>query len=70
MIRKRIYDRVITIWWAKVRAWVLAGTTATLALFGLGAVKPDLPETIQKALSLWKAGGNGYTGAVVAQIVH
>ncbi|MBY3175139.1 hypothetical protein HFO27_10900 [Rhizobium leguminosarum] len=45
-IRKRIYDRVVTIWWAKVRAWVLAGVTATLALFGLGAVKPDLPETI------------------------
>lgn len=67
-IRKRIYDRVITIWWAKVRAWVLAGTTATLALFGLGAVKPDLPDTIQKALSLW-GNGSGYASAVAAQII-
>jgi len=67
VIRKRIYDRVITIWWAKVRACVLAGVAATLGLFGLGAVKPVLPEAIQKAVSLW--GESGFAGAIAAQII-
>jgi hypothetical protein len=66
VIRKRIYDRVVTIWWAKVRAWAFEGAATTLGLFGLGAVKPGLPEAIQKAISLWN--GNGYAGAVAAQI--
>ncbi|PDS81423.1 P-loop NTPase fold protein [Rhizobium sp. L43] len=68
-IRKRIYNRVITIWWAKARAWVLAGASTTLALFGLGVVKPDLPGTIQKAISLWIPDGNGYASAVAVQII-
>lgn len=67
VIRKRIYDRVIAIWWAKVRAWALAGATVTLGLVGLGAVKPALPEAVQTAISLWS--GNGYIGAVAAQVV-
>ncbi|TGS10608.1 hypothetical protein EN852_026080 [Mesorhizobium sp. M2E.F.Ca.ET.209.01.1.1] len=69
LIRKRIYNRIVTVWWAKVSAWVFAGASATLALFGLAAVKPDLPEVIQKAISLWQTGGNGYAGAIAAQII-
>jgi hypothetical protein len=48
---------------------VLTGAATTTALFGLGAVESDLPETIQRAISLWEDGGNGYAGAVVAQII-
>ncbi|MES2445178.1 MAG: P-loop NTPase fold protein [Pseudomonadota bacterium] len=69
VIRKRIYDRVVTIWWSKVRAWTLAGGTATLALFGLGAVKPALPGEIQQALALWNGAGTGFASAIAAQII-
>src|SRR5262249_3502286 len=36
IVRRKIYDRVVTIWWGQVRRWALAGVAAMVALFGLG----------------------------------
>lgn len=38
IVRKKIYDRVVTIWWSKVRSWALAGTTAIASMFAAHAV--------------------------------
>jgi KAP family P-loop domain len=38
IVRKKIYDRVVTIWWSKVRAWTLAGATAIASIFAAHAV--------------------------------
>ncbi|MDG2535563.1 P-loop NTPase fold protein [Sphingomonas sp. HITSZ_GF] len=71
-VRRRIYDRVVTIWWAKVRAWVLSGAAAVLVLLGFGASKtlqelPFLGPLTQKLTSLGTA--NGFAGAIVVQIL-
>ncbi|OYY90800.1 MAG: hypothetical protein B7Y45_06335 [Sphingomonas sp. 28-66-16] len=66
IVRKRIYDRIATTWWNKSRAWVIGGGAAVLSLFGLGTVKPVLPNLLQQIIALGTA--NGFTGAVVAQI--
>jgi hypothetical protein len=70
IIRKRIYDRVLNVWWAKVRAWTLFGFSATLTLFGLGAAKEGLPGPIQEALALWQGGSaSAYSSAIAAPII-
>lgn len=35
LVRRRIYERVISVWWSKVRSWMLAALAALAALFGL-----------------------------------
>jgi hypothetical protein len=57
IIRRKIYDRVVTIWWSKVRAWALAGGGVIVSLFGLRVAAPSLPEEIQKAVELWSGSG-------------
>lgn len=69
VVRKRIYDRVITTWWAKVRAWTLTGVTATLAFVGIGAAKPEptgLPGPVAEAIK--GLVDFGLTGAFLAQV--
>ncbi|MDZ5436326.1 P-loop NTPase fold protein [Pseudomonas fluorescens] len=44
IIRKRLYDRVISIWWSRVRAYLLAGCAATLAMVGVDVVAPALTD--------------------------
>jgi hypothetical protein len=67
VVRKRIYNRVVTIWWAKVRSWALLGVTATLGLLGFGAVESALPDAIRHAMPL--RGLDGYACSVTAQII-
>jgi hypothetical protein len=64
IIRRKIYDRVVTIWWSKVRAWTLAGGAAIVSLFGVRVAAPSLPEEIQKAVELWSG-----TGMLATQII-
>lgn len=67
VIRKRIYERVVTIWWAKVRAWTLAGVSAALVLIGIQAAPPVLPPDIVKELTLLKEWA--FPGGVSVQIL-
>jgi hypothetical protein len=65
-VRRRIYDRVITIWWAQVRRWVLLLGTATLSLAGIGAAGHSslLPKDLRDSIA---AAGLG--SAVTTQVV-
>ena len=47
VVRKKIYDRVVSIWWEKVRGWLLVGVAAVLSLFGIGRVMPALRSSAQ-----------------------
>ena len=38
IVRRKIYDRVVTIWWAQAQRWVLAALAAFGALFGVHKV--------------------------------
>ena len=38
IVRRKIYDRIVTIWWAKVRAWLIAGGAAIASFVGVGSV--------------------------------
>jgi len=70
ILRKRIYDRVLTMWWAKVRALTLTGVTVTLGFIGVGAAKPDptgLPAPVAEAIKGF--ADFALTGAVIAQVV-
>jgi hypothetical protein len=67
IVRKKIYDRVITIWWSKARVWILSGVALTLSLFGFGAAPQDIPPKIAQAIALWSA--NQYAGAMAVPIL-
>jgi hypothetical protein len=69
IVRRKIYDRIVTIWWARVQRWVLLGASTFAGLISIGAAPaPEaLPTVIQNALApLTKFG---FSGAVIAQII-
>lgn len=37
VVRRKIYERVVTIWWGKVKGWAMAGAAAIVSLFGASA---------------------------------
>jgi hypothetical protein len=47
VVRRKIYDRVITYWWVSVRRWLLAAGAAIASVLGIAAAPaekiPDLP---------------------------
>ncbi|WP_160107146.1 KAP family P-loop NTPase fold protein [Pseudomonas izuensis] len=61
VIRKRLYDRVISIWWSRVRAYFLAGCAATLSMLGIDAVGPALSDQLAAST------GWGVPAAVLTQ---
>lgn len=66
IVRRRIYDRVLTIWWAQVRRVVLFGMGTILSLFGLGAAKvvfPDLGQLITNVSQM------GYWGGIIGPVL-
>jgi hypothetical protein len=67
IVRRKIYDRIVTIWWSKARALLLAGAALTLSLLGLGAAAPKLPAEVAQAVSL--TSGNPYAGGLLAPIL-
>jgi len=67
IVRKKIYDRVITIWWSKARAWILSGVALTLSLFGFGAAAQEIPPKIAQAIALWSP--NQYASALAVPIL-
>jgi len=53
IVRRKIYDRVVTIWWNKVRNWFLLGVGAIATALGLHHVTADatLPPFLQHLIS-------------------
>jgi hypothetical protein len=43
IVRRKIYDRVVTIWWANVRPWLFAGGAAIASFFGVGKIAARTP---------------------------
>jgi len=67
VVRRKIYDRVVTIWWAKARAWVLSAGAAILSFLSVGAADKLSIEPIQQALG--PLSSYGFPAALIAQIV-
>ena len=42
VVRRKIYDRVVTFWWVKVRRWILAAAALIMSLLSASAI-PSLP---------------------------
>ncbi len=69
-VRRRIYDRVVTIWWAHARKWTLLLGASALSFAGLGAAGKAnvLPNEIPMEMRQYIAD-HGLTGAVSLQIL-
>ncbi|KIG10925.1 KAP family P-loop NTPase fold protein [Caballeronia concitans] len=66
IVRRKIYDRVLTIWWAQVRRALLIGVGATVSLIGLGAAKTVFPDLSPLATNISKMG---YWGGIVGPVL-
>jgi hypothetical protein len=53
IVRRKIYDRVVTIWWAKARAWVLAGAVVIASVFGVHKAAEPLIDPALIKLIAW-----------------
>ncbi|WP_080970986.1 KAP family P-loop NTPase fold protein [Burkholderia cepacia] len=66
VVRRKIYDRILTIWWTNVRRALLVGVGAILSLFGLGAAKTVFPDLGPLATSISKMG---YWGGIIGPVL-
>ncbi|MET3709555.1 hypothetical protein ABIC65_000235 [Sphingomonas trueperi] len=70
IIRRKIYDRIATLWWGRVRAWVGGGVAWLGTMFGLIAAPHVLDVSdpgMKAALGVLKA--IGYPGALIGGLV-
>lgn len=69
IVRRKIYDRIVTVWWAKIRRWLLVGGSAILGLLGLSKAAPAtlIPIGLQAAADAFHAFG--LWGALIGQIL-
>lgn len=66
IVRRKIYDRIATVWLAQARRAALLGASAMLSFLGLGAARAAFPELgpITSRLSQY-----GYPGAIASLIL-
>ncbi|WP_158266615.1 KAP family P-loop NTPase fold protein [Allosphingosinicella deserti] len=67
IVRKRIYDRIVNLWWRKAKVWAVAAGSIMLSLFGLAAAKPELDPALQRAVGLWS--GSGFIYMLIVQAI-
>jgi len=69
VVRRKIYDRIIATWWARIRRWLLVGGSAILGMVGLSKAAPALlvPAGLQGIADAFHAFG--LTGALIGQIL-
>lgn len=66
IVRRKIYDRVLTVWWAQIWRALLFGVGAIISLFGLGAAKAMFPDLSPLATDISKMG---YWGGIIGPVV-
>jgi hypothetical protein len=70
-VRRKIYERVVTVWWGRVRRWLLTAVGGIATLVGFEAVPKDtIPgwTSLAATLPLMSHAGLGLEAAAVVQL--